>query len=187
MMNTTISAKAQQGCQQYLELLAHWNKVHNLTALRDRQTMQQQLIDQSLLLLPHLVGRVVDLGTGAGIPGIPLAIARPDMSFTLIDSRTKKTVFLQQVVSTLGLTNVRVVNTRMEDCQLEPFDTLVCRALGSLSYIDTVSAKLRHKDSRLLCVRGAFDAAELNDTSLRMTDCITLSTDRQNNLVIMTP
>ena len=149
--------------------------------------MQQQLIDQSFLLLPHLVGRVVDLGTGAGIPGIPLAIARPDMSFTLIDSRTKKTVFLQQVVSALNLTNVNVVNTRMEDYRLEPFDTLLCRALGSLSYIETVSTTLRHKDSRLLCVRGTFDTTELDSTSLRMIDCIALSTDRQNNLVIMTP
>lgn len=174
-------------CAQYLDMLQRWNAVHNLTAISSRQQMQQQLIDQSLQLQSFLSGTVADIGTGAGIPGIPLAIARPDLQFTLIDSRSKKTTFLELVVQQLGLKNVDVVNARIEDCQLPAFDSIISRALGSFSYIDTVTTGLRHSSTRLLCIRGRFDPAEIASVQLQLVESIALSSDRENNLVIMQP
>ena len=184
-MTSSALENTEQLCSQYLDMLQRWNAVHNLTAIHSRQQMQQQLIDQSLQLQAYLSGTVADIGTGAGIPGIPLAIARPDLQFTLIDSRSKKTTFIEQAVKQLGLNNVEVVNARIEDCKLQSFDSIISRALGSFSYICKITTDLRHSSTRLLCIRGRFDPAELATVPLQLIESIALSSDRENNLVIM--
>ena len=103
----------------YLALLDKWNRTHNLTAIRDRDVMITHHLLDSLAVLPHLPTRtglrVVDVGSGGGLPGIPLAIARPDWHVTLIDSNHKKTAFLNQAAIELPLPNVEVVTARVEN------------------------------------------------------------------------
>ena len=99
----------------YLALLAKWNKVYNLTALRDPAQMLSKHLLDSLALIPYLDAEsLLDVGTGAGLPGIPVAICRPQMAVTLLDSNAKKTRFLQQVKAELKLSNVTIVHGRVE-------------------------------------------------------------------------
>ena len=186
-MTCSTVEKTEQLCDQYVDLLQRWSDVHNLTAMHSREQIQQQLIDQSLQLQPYLRGTIADIGTGAGIPGIPLAIARPDLQFTLIDSRSKKTAFIEHVVQQLRLNNVDVVNSRVEDCNLPAFDSIISRALGSFSYICNITKSLCHSSTRLLCIRGQFDQSELVNVQMKLVESIALSSDRENNLVIMQP
>lgn len=118
----------------YLGLLVKWNRAYNLTAVRDpRQMVARHLLD-SLAVLPHVEGgRIADIGAGAGLPGIPLAIALPQRQFVLLDSNGKKTRFLNQVRLDLALDNVLVVQSRAEAYRpASPFDTLVSRAFAPL-------------------------------------------------------
>jgi 16S rRNA (guanine527-N7)-methyltransferase len=119
---------------EYLALLSKWNRAYNLTAVRDpRQMVSRHLLD-SLAILPWVRGpRILDVGTGAGLPGIPLAIARPQWRFTLLDSNGKKTRFVQQVKIELGLDNVEVRQARVESLRDESgFDSITSRAFSSL-------------------------------------------------------
>ncbi len=116
-------------------MLAKWNQAYNLTAVRDPQEMVTRHLLDSLVLLPYVQGpRVLDIGTGPGLPGIPLAVARPDCSFTLLDANAKKTRFVTQAVGELGLKNVEVVQERVENYRpKQKFDTLVARAFSSIT------------------------------------------------------
>ena len=111
-----LPADTPERLDAFARLLIKWNKVYNLTAIRDEgQVLTHHLLD-SLSVLPALAGikRLVDVGSGGGMPGIPTAICRPDLQITLLDSNTKKTTFLQQVVIELGLSNVTVASGRVE-------------------------------------------------------------------------
>ena len=118
----------------YLELLQKWNKAYNLTAIRDPQDMVVLHLLDSLTVLPYLRGTaVLDVGTGAGLPGIPLAIANPDVAFTLLDTNGKKTRFIEYAVRQLCLANVRVEKSRIEEyAPPDKFTTIVSRAFSSL-------------------------------------------------------
>ena len=118
--------------QQYLQLLQRWNKVYNLTAVRNLADMQPLHIDDSLSVAPFIRGETcLDVGSGAGLPGIPLAIVQPERHFTLLDTNGKKTRFMQQAVLELGLKNVKVVQTRVESWQPDaPFDAIISRAFA---------------------------------------------------------
>jgi len=110
----------------YVQLLNKWNRVYNLTAVRDPVRMISRHILDSLVLMRYLSGStLLDVGSGAGLPGLPLAIAKPDLSCTLLDSVGKKTRFMQHAVTELGLTNIDVVHARVEDATIEPVDMLV--------------------------------------------------------------
>lgn len=131
-----IEATSEQQDQllSYLDLLLKWNKAYNLTAIRDvSQMVSRQLLD-SLSILPFLSGeRVLDVGTGAGLPGIPLAVMNPHKDFVLLDTNSKKTRFLRQVVIELGLSNVTVEQQRVELFQTpKKFDCITSRAFASL-------------------------------------------------------
>ncbi len=133
-LGLALDRAQQEGLLGYLGLLLKWNRVYNLSAVRDpREMVGRQLLD-SLAVAPYLHGdRVLDLGTGAGLPGIPLAIAEPRRRFTLIDSNGKKTRFVQQSVIELGLGNVEVVRARVEAFRPDlGFDTVTARAFASL-------------------------------------------------------
>jgi 16S rRNA (guanine527-N7)-methyltransferase len=118
----------------YLSLLARWNKAYNLTAVRDQPSMVTRHLLDSLSVHAHLKGqRFIDVGTGAGLPGIPLAIASPERHFTLLDSNGKKTRFLVQAKAELKLVNVDVVHARVEDYRPDAcFDAVLSRAFASL-------------------------------------------------------
>ena len=118
----------------YLALLHKWNKVYNLTAIRDPQQMVSHHLLDSLSVMQHLwPGRWLDVGCGAGLPGMVLAIAQPDWQFTLLDSNSKKTSFVQQAIIELGLHNARVICARVEDWQpAEHFDGIISRALHGI-------------------------------------------------------
>ncbi|CNE43420.1 16S rRNA methyltransferase GidB [Yersinia rohdei] len=118
----------------YVELLHKWNKAYNLTSVRDPLQMLVRHILDSIVVNPHLQGsRFIDVGTGPGLPGIPLAIVRPDAHFTLLDSLGKRIRFLRQVQHELGLNNIEPVQSRVEDFVAEPpFDGVISRAFASL-------------------------------------------------------
>ncbi len=120
--------------ERYLLLIVKWNKIHNLTAVRNPQDMLIQHVMDSLAVLPHINGpRIIDVGTGAGLPGIPLALARPDWQVTLVESNQKKAVFLQQVRIELALRNVTVAAKRIEDMGADTkTDTIITRAFSGL-------------------------------------------------------
>lgn len=117
----------------YLDLLARWNATYNLSAVRDPAEMVTRHLLDSLSVLPHVVGeRLADLGSGAGLPGIPLAIVSPDRAVTLVDSNGKKTRFLRAAVRELHLDNVRVAECRVEQAE-GAFDCVTARAFASLA------------------------------------------------------
>lgn len=164
-MGLALSDQQRGLLLSYLDLLSRWNRVFNLTAVRDPgQMVGRQLLD-SLSVLPWLdEGPVLDVGTGAGLPGLPLAIARPELEFTLLDANGKKTRFVQQAVGELGLDNVNVVRDRVEVVQ-QPrhYRCILSRAFATLA--DTVggSASLLHPAGCWLAMKGAAPHAEIRD------------------------
>ena len=120
--------------EHYLLLIEKWNKIHNLTAIRNPHDMLVQHVLDSLAVLPHIHGpHIIDVGTGAGLPGIPVALARPDWQVTLVESNQKKTAFLQQVKIEMGLQNVEIMAQRVEDVRLAgKVDTVITRAFSEL-------------------------------------------------------
>lgn len=145
----------------YLDLLTRWNKTYNLTAVREpRQMVSRHLLD-SLTLLPYANGATAaDLGTGAGLPGLVLAMCKPTQIWTLVDSNGKKTRFLRAAVRTLELDNVRVEQARVEETQ-GTFDLITARAFASLANMLAWGGDLLADDGRWLAMKGQLDAAEL--------------------------
>ncbi|MEJ5114219.1 16S rRNA (guanine(527)-N(7))-methyltransferase RsmG [Erwinia billingiae] len=133
----TISLSDQQKNQLvgYVEMLHKWNKAYNLTSVRDPEQMLIRHIMDSIVVEPHLQGsRFIDVGTGPGLPGVPLAIVRPDAHFILLDSLGKRIRFLKQVQHELKLVNIEPVQSRVEDFPAEPpFDGVISRAFASLN------------------------------------------------------
>ncbi len=128
----------------YVELLEKWNKVFNLTAVRDKEAMISRHILDSLSIWQFIAGytNIVDIGSGGGLPGIPLAVCCPEVKFTLVDCNSKKTRFLVHVKNTLSLSNVEVVHSRVENyCPSTLFDCLISRAWASP---DSIVEKTRH-------------------------------------------
>ncbi|MGK3124502.1 16S rRNA (guanine(527)-N(7))-methyltransferase RsmG [Candidatus Pantoea formicae] len=132
--NISLTDQQKQQLVGYVELLHKWNKAYNLTSVRDPQQMLVRHILDSVVVEPHLQGeRFIDVGTGPGLPGIPLAIVRPQSHFTLLDSLGKRVRFLRQVQHELGLTNITPVQSRVEEFPAEPpFDGVISRAFASL-------------------------------------------------------
>ena len=129
-LNLPLSATVQEQLLQFVQLLIKWNRVYNLTSVRKPDDIIVRHILDSLVVVPYLEAqRVLDVGTGAGLPGIPLSLACPDTQFVLLDSNNKKVRFVRQAVAELGLDNVTVEQTRVEDYRPgQPFDAVVSRA-----------------------------------------------------------
>jgi 16S rRNA (guanine527-N7)-methyltransferase len=159
----SLPAADQQRLLAFVRLLAKWNAAYNLTAVRDPEEMVTRHLLDSLVLLPYLQGaRVLDIGTGPGLPGIPLAVARPDCAFTLLDANAKKTRFVTQAVGELGLKNVDVVQTRVENYRpAQKFDTLVARAFSSIADMLENTRHLSAPHGRFLAMKGVYPVEEL--------------------------
>ena len=154
----------QQKLVHYIQLIARWNKTFNLTAIRDVEEMVSKHLLDSLAVQPYIEGnRVLDIGSGAGLPGIPLAITSPEKKFVLIDSNGKKTRFLTQAKIDLKLENIEVVNQRVQDYFPEEhghriyFDVITARAYASVDDILSSSAHLQTDKTQILVMQGKLD------------------------------
>ncbi|HWR78246.1 MAG TPA: 16S rRNA (guanine(527)-N(7))-methyltransferase RsmG [Thiobacillus sp.] len=147
----------------YLALLDKWNRVYNLTAVRDAERMVSHHLLDSLAAVPYFQGEaVLDVGSGGGLPGIPLAIARPELRVTLIDSIAKKTAFLLQAKAELGLNNLHVVTGRVEDFRPEArFDVITSRAFSDLKEFVTLTRHLLNPAGRWLAMKGLMPHEEI--------------------------
>lgn len=154
-------ATALDALLNYLDLLVRWNATYNLTAVRDpRQMVTQHLLD-SLAVMPLVRGaRIADIGSGAGLPGIPLAILAPHWQITLVDANGKKTRFLREAARVLRLGNVRIQTCRVESLAGE-YDTITARAFGVLADIVRLAGHLLAADGQLLALKGQLHAGEL--------------------------
>jgi 16S rRNA (guanine527-N7)-methyltransferase len=147
----------------YLELLRKWNSAYNLTAVREPGQMVTRHLLDSLAMAPHLRGKtVIDVGTGAGLPGIPLAILYPQRDFSLLDSNGKKTRFLFQVKTVLRLDNMMVHHQRVESFRPpEPFEAVTSRAFASLADMVAGCRHLLAGNGRFFAMKGAYPEQEL--------------------------
>jgi len=145
----------------YIELLARWNATYNLTAVRDIDAMVTRHLLDSLAVAPHVCGKtLVDLGTGPGLPGIPLAVLDEGRSVTLVDSNGKKTRFLREAVRVLGLHNARVEQARAEDLEGQ-FDCVVARAFASIEAFLRLGGHLLAPQGVCLAMKGQLDNDEI--------------------------
>ena len=142
---------------RYVDLIERWNKAYNLTAVRGRENWLVRHLLDSLAVLPFLRGkRVIDVGTGAGLPGIPLAIMQPTTLFSLLDSNGKKTRFLFQVQTQLALSNVTIIDARVEAYRpAKTFDVVISRAFGSLTKLVDICEHLLSNNGCYLAMKGA--------------------------------
>ena len=160
-MQIELPGETQAKLLAYLDLLAKWNRAYNLTAVRNPEDMVSRHLLDSLVVLPYLHGNTLaDLGSGAGLPGIPLAIARPGLRVTLIESSGKKARFLREAVRSLPFANVTVQQARVQDAPGR-YDTVTARAFASLADMLAWGGHLLGDDGRWLALKGHADAAEI--------------------------
>jgi 16S rRNA (guanine527-N7)-methyltransferase len=151
-------------CAAYLRLLEKWNRVHNLTAVRETERMVVLHLLDSFSVLPHIDDAlsILDVGSGGGLPGIPIAIARPDLRVTLLDSSTKKATFLEQARAELALTHVEVVCARVEQWHPDQlFDAVVSRAFADLGEFVAQAQHLVAPSGRMLAMKGVYPFEEI--------------------------
>jgi 16S rRNA (guanine527-N7)-methyltransferase len=189
--------QAQARLQRHVDLLAKWNRTYNLTAIREPERMVTHHVLDALAVLPHLPAReslrVLDVGSGGGVPGIPLAIARPHWHVTLLDSNGKKTTFLTQAAIELGLQNVDVATSRVEAFQpAQPYDVAISRAFSDLGDFATGSARHLARDGVLAAMKGVHPDEELaqlpEDIEVIAAARIDVpGLDAQRHLIVMRP
>ncbi len=164
-----VTAGEATALARFLELLAQWNRVHNLTGIRDPARLVDRHLAESLALEPFVGGggageaadRVADIGSGGGLPGVPLAIRLPDTRFTLIESRRKRASFLRHVAVTLGLGNITVAHGRAESLDLPAFATVVARAVAPPAELIAIARGLVAPGGRLVILTGAARGREI--------------------------
>jgi 16S rRNA (guanine527-N7)-methyltransferase len=166
LAKTTLQVSEQQVqlLIQYVELLNKWNKAYNLTSVRDPQQMLIKHIMDSLMVGEVLEGEnFIDVGTGPGLPGIPLAILYPERNFVLLDSLGKRITFLRQVVFQLKLSNVQPVKARIEEYTIEtPFDGVLSRAFSSLNdMVSWCSHLITAEHGQFFALKGQYPTEEL--------------------------
>ena len=166
-LSLDLSDLQQQQLVDYVMLIDKWNKAYNLTSVRDpKQMMVKQILD-SLAIVPHLIGdNIIDVGTGPGLPGMPLAIAFPEKKFTLLDSLGKRVRFMTQCVHTLKLENVTPVQSRVEAHNGEvPYDVVLSRAFASLKDMLHWCQHLVDSEGQFLALKGQFPQDEIDEVS----------------------
>ena len=191
-----LSATTQSKLLDYVALLKKWNGTYNLTAIRDEGEMVTQHLLDSLSVLPALqesalaTRRWADVGSGAGLPGIPLAIVRPDLDMTLIEAVEKKSAFQRQAKIELGLTNITVANGRVEDISGGQFDAVVSRAFAELSDFVRLAGHLLAPDGKLYAMKGLLPEEEISHLppTWAVVECAKLSVpglDAQRHLIVL--
>jgi len=164
-LDLDISTNTQQQLLHYLQLMVKWNKAYNLTAIRDLDAMITRHLLDSLSILPFINGApVLDVGTGPGLPGIPLALCLPDYHFVLLDSNGKKTRFLTQCKIDLKLNNIDIIQSRVEDYKADSaFKIITCRAFAALNTLLERTEHLLTSDTRVLAMKGKDELPALNE------------------------
>lgn len=167
--NLDISAQTQQRLLDYLVLMQKWNKVHNLTAVRDADEMVTLHLLDSLVVLPFIDAKhLLDVGSGAGLPGIPLAICLPDLQVTVIDSNSKKVSFMRQAKAELGITNLEVLGGRVEEISsTRKFEIIISRAFSDLSLFISLTHHLLDAQGKWLAMKGVYPEAELAELAAK--------------------
>ena len=187
-----LSESQRNHLLSYLELLQKWNKVHNLTAVRDPAEMVTLHLLDSLSVLPHInVERLLDVGSGAGLPGIPLAVCRPDLQVAVMDASQKKASFMRQAKAELGLNNLEVLCGRVE--QYQPpriFDAIISRAFSDLKEFVSLTRHLLMPGGSWLAMKGARPHDELAQlpADAQVIDILPLHVpglDAQRHLVVL--
>lgn len=192
-LGLALPAPDRERLLAYVRLLAKWNSAYNLTAVRDPLEMVTRHLLDSLVIVPHLHGaRVLDVGTGPGLPGIPLAVARPELAFTLLDANAKKTRFVVQAVGELALKNVEVVQSRVENYRPSRiFDTVVSRAFASIADMLAHARHLCAPGGRFLAMKGAYPEEELEALpagyDVEVVPLTVPGLDAARHVVIVTP
>lgn len=193
LLELNPSAATRARLMQFLDLLEKWNNTYNLTAVREPEQMIARHLLDSLSVAPYLRGgRALDIGTGAGLPGIPLALLMPQIQFTLLDSNAKKTRFLIEAVAQLGLNNVAVVAERVEKYRPPArFDSLISRAFSSVADMVAAAEHLRADDGVFLAMKGVYPDEELAalPSDYRVSDVVALQVpglDAARHLVVIT-
>jgi 16S rRNA (guanine527-N7)-methyltransferase len=174
-------------------LISKWNQVYNLTAIRDPERMVIEHVLDSLAILPHVAApRILDVGSGAGLPGVPLAIARPEWHVVLLDSSHKRCTFLQQAAIELQLSNVEVTCERVESYRpAECFTSIVSRAFSDTAHFARVAAPLVAQGGSMLAMKGLYPHEELAQlpAEVALGEVVALTVpglDAQRHLVVMT-
>lgn len=161
-MALNLSDSESKQLLTYLALITAFNRKHNLTAVRDPVEMVPRHLLDSLSILPWLPpGRMLDLGSGAGLPGIPLAVVQPQRELVLLDASFKRVVFLQQVIRELALPRVTALHHRVETARLDPFDAIVTRGFASLDKTVQTSGHLLSENGCWVAMKGRYPASEL--------------------------
>ena len=201
-LGLALPAAAERQLLDYLALLKKWNAAYNLTAIRDEREMLTQHLLDSLSVLPALATlemsalagrRWADVGSGAGLPGIPLAIARPDWQLTSIESVDKKAAFQRQAKITLGLANLQVVSGRVEAQPAGVFDAVISRAFAELADFARLAGHLLAPGGALYAMKGRADAAEMARMARltppwRIAECLPLRVpglDAERHLLVL--
>ena len=166
-----VSSHQLKSLVAYVDLLEHWNKTYNLTAIRDRSDIAVRHILDSLSVVPSVMGSsVIDVGTGAGLPGIPIAVIQPEKTVALLDSNGKKTRFLHQVVTSLGLSNVRIFHARAKDHKgTAGYDHVVTRAFATSAKIVDECAHLLTASGTILAMKSMSADQELESLDPRVS------------------
>jgi 16S rRNA (guanine527-N7)-methyltransferase len=196
-LGLSLSASQRAKLDDYVALLAKWNRTYNLTAIREPAQMITHHLLDALSVLPHLPQRaslrLLDVGAGGGVPGIPLAIARPDWPVTLVDASHKKVAFLTQATIELGLANAKAVATRVEDFIADtPFDAVISRAFADLRMFARSSVAHLAPDGRLYAMKGALPDDEIAalppDIEVVATPHLSVpGLDAERHLIVMQP
>ena len=193
-LDLDVSETTQAQLLDYLRLLEKWNHVYNLTAITDFSEMIPKHLLDSLAVIPHISGqRILDVGTGAGLPGLVLAIVHPEWECTLLDSNSKKIRFVQQAVAELNLTNVHLEHARIEDFEPHsPFSSIICRAYTSLHDFLAQTEELCEPQGCIIAMKGLYpeqEIAELVHLPVKL-ETIALQVPQlsaQRHLIIMKP
>ena len=185
-----LDAATQQKLLDYLALLEKWNKVHNLTAVRDPEEMVTLHLLDSLSVLPHIgTGRLLDVGSGAGLPGIVLALIRPDLHVTTMDASHKKASFMRQAKAVLGLENLEVVCGRVEVFNpAQKFDMIISRAFSEIAEFLRLTRHLLAEDGVWLAMKGVYphdELAKIENVSTEVIELHVPGLEAQRHLVFL--
>lgn len=188
-MDLAVSDEAQQKLLAYLSLLQKWNKVYNLTAVRDPLEMVTLHLLDSLSILPFVNSKnILDVGSGGGLPGVVLAICKPELQVTTIDTVQKKVIFMRQVKGELGLNNLTPVHARVENFKpTDPFEQVISRAFSEIGLFIELTQHLIEKNGQWLAMKGVIPATELEGLVMQPVNILPLKVaglDAERHLLV---